>query len=309
MPYSILTRETACDVLAKVGLQFLPDQVLVESREERWVVRLPENRLAWFAASLEGRRRLTVERRVLLLLEERCTFLVPRILVQDPQGDFDVRTMVPGISDPWHVFDQVRADAELAKRVGAAVGEILAEQHASIDASDVAGWLPRELKWPKPGKWIRERLASVTPDPQLIAGAGAVIARYEGLLVPEDDRALVHTDVGFHNLGFEPASFEVCGIFDYEAAAWADRHHDFRYLIFDLDNFELLDAAVSVYEAALNRRIARNRIFLYNAACAITFLAYRAGTEPQDRSCGRTLTEDVRWSVQAIARALDSNVD
>jgi hypothetical protein len=32
----------------------------------------------------------------------------------------------------------------------------------------------------------------------------------------------------------------VHGLFDYEGAAWADRHHDFRYLAFDLDRDELL---------------------------------------------------------------------
>ncbi len=148
----------------------------------------------------------------------------------------------------------------------------------------------------------------VATDLQLITGADAVIAKYEGLLIPETDRALVHTDVGFHNMAIDPASLKVCGLFDYEGAAWADRHHDFRYLIFDLaklGRFEVLDAAISVYEAALNRRIERRRIFLYNAACAITFLADRAGTGPEERPCGRTLAEDLRWSKCAIATALD----
>jgi len=175
---------------------------------------------------------------------------------------------------------------------------ILAEQHAGISASDVNGWLPRQPDWPKPGEWVRERLVHVATDLQLITGADAVIAKYEGLLIPETDRALVHTDVGFHNMAIDPASLKVCGLFDYEGAAWADRHHDFRYLIFDLaklGRFEVLDAAISVYEAALNRRIERRRIFLYNAACAITFLADRAGTGPEERPCGRTLAEDLRW--------------
>jgi hypothetical protein len=60
-----------------------------------------------------------------------------------------------------------------------------------------------------------------------------------------------------------------------------------------------------VYEAALNRRIERRRVFLYNAACAVAFLAQRASTGPEDRPCGRTLAEDLRWSRQAIAAALD----
>jgi Ser/Thr protein kinase RdoA (MazF antagonist) len=259
--------------------------------------------MAWFAASAEGQKRLVAERRVLRLLQERCTFLVPRILVQI--DDFDVRAMVPGVCDPARMFATVLASTELAEQTGAAVGAILADQHAGVHAADVAGWLPLQPSWPGPAEWIRERLVRVTTDPRLIAGATAVLSRYENLPIPEPDRALVHADLGFHNIAIDPTTLKVCGIFDYECAAWADRHHDFRYLVFHQNRFELLDAAISVYEATLHRRIDRGRVFLYNAACAIAYLADRAGTGPEDRPCGRTLAEDVRWSKQAIATAMD----
>jgi hypothetical protein len=45
-------------------------------------------------------------------------------------------------------------------------------------------------------------------------------------------------------------------------------------------------------------------VILYNAASAITFLAYRAGTAPDERSCGRTLAQDLAWTRQAVARVL-----
>jgi hypothetical protein len=125
-------------------------------------------------------------------------------------------------------------------------------------------------------------------------------------VIPDADRALVHTDVGFHNMAIDAISLEVRGLFDYEGAAWADCHHDFRYLLYDFDRLEILNAAISVYEAAANRRIERGRVFLYNAACAITFLANRAGTRPEDRTCGRSLAEDLQWSRHAISTALDN---
>lgn len=82
-----------------------------------------------------------------------------------------------------------------------------------------------------------------------------------------------------------------------------DRHHDFRYLVFDVDQDDVLDAALAVYEPVTGRRIDRDRVLLYNAACAVTFLAYRDGIPPDRRWCGRTLDEDLRWSRHAIARA------
>jgi hypothetical protein len=74
--------------------------------------------------------------------------------------------------------------------------------------------------------------------------------------------------------------------------------------VFDHGRDELLDAAVSVYEPVVGRKVQLDRVLLYNAAFAITFLAYRAGTRPDERSCGRTLEEDLRWSRHAIVRAL-----
>jgi hypothetical protein len=154
MPFGALTPEIACDMLADAGLQFTPDQVGVEKREERYVVHLPGRRLAWFAASDEGSRRLRTERRVLRLLEERCTFGAPRVLVEDEAGRFDVRSMVPGMTDPWGAYAEVLHNVEFAGRLGAAIGAVLAQQHSRIGAADAEGWLPRTPACPESRYWV-----------------------------------------------------------------------------------------------------------------------------------------------------------
>ncbi len=301
--HDALSPESACEALAQVGLRFSAADLHVEAREDRWVARLPGGLLAWFAQSERGARRLATERRVLRLLESRCTFGAPRLLLESADGAFDVREMVPGVSDPWRIFAEVVDSARLAAQIGAAIGSILAEQHARIGKSDVADWLPHRPEWPEPREWVEQRLPRVIDDPELIADAAAIMEAYEGVPVAEADRAFVHTDVGFHNLGIDPDTHVVHGIFDYDGAAWADRHHDFRYLVFDRDRDELLEAALAVYEDALGLRVDRKRVLLYNAACALTFLAFREGKRPDERSCGRTLAEDLSWSRHAIDRA------
>src|SRR5215470_10995447 len=129
-----------------------------------------------------------------------------------------------------------------------------------------------------------------------------VIERYEAVPIRADDRVLIHGDVGLHNLALDPESDAVNGIFDYDSAAWADRHHDFRYLLFDVAREDMLDAALEIYEPEVGRMIDRDRVRLYNAACAVSFLAFRVGTAPDQKSCGRTLAEDLRWVRTALSK-------
>jgi len=300
MTFGSLTPEQACQALREAGLELSPADIRLEAREDRWLVWLSAGRAAWFPATMRGRERLGIDRKVLRLLAERCTFPVPHILFEASSG-FDVRALVPGACDPWPLYRRVIADHALARSLGAAVGRMLVEQHTRIVASDVAGWLPRRVAWPMPGDWIRERLPGVVDDQGLLAELCDVIRLYENVAVDPPDRVLVHADLGLHNLAVDDRTDALAGVFDYDEAAWADRHHDFRYLVFDAEPSDMLEAALGVYEPKVGRSIDRARVRLYNAACAISFLALRRGLPAQDRSAGRTLEEDMRWVRHALA--------
>jgi hypothetical protein len=296
-----LTAEVACDSLRKDGVTCAPQSVEIVEREQRWAVLLPGDRIAWFARSEAGSERLAIERRVLRLLAERCCFSAPRLLsVSD--ASFDLRQMVRGRFEPWMLYQRCRTDPALARSIGHSIGAILTEQHTKIGRADVAGWLPQQVAWPEPSVWIRERLPTVVDDAALMRTIERVIERYDAVPVDAEDLVLIHGDVGLHNIGLDPQTDAVTGIFDYDSAAWADRHHDLRYLVFDIEREDMLDAALEVYEPAVERHIDRNRVRLYNAICAISFLAFRSGTPPEQKSCGRTLAEDLRWVAAAAAK-------
>jgi aminoglycoside phosphotransferase (APT) family kinase protein len=298
---ALLSAETVCDALQEAGLVLTPAELRIERRDDRWAVALPGERMAWFAVDSKGAERLAVERKVLRLLADRCSFSAPRILFESTSG-FDVRALVRGLCDPWNMYERTKTDTGLARRIGRAIGAILIEQHTLITNADVAGWLPKHVSWPEPGNWIRERLPRVVEDPQLIGTLDAVFHAYEQVCVQADDLVLVHGDLGLHNIAVDPTTNEVRGVFDYDGAAWADRHHDFRYLIFHSEHEEALNAALAIYEPAVNRRLDRERIHLYNAACAIGFLANRAGIAADEKSCGRTLAGDLAWIRDALAK-------
>lgn len=193
-------------------------------------------------------------------------------------------------------------DTAFATQTGEAIGRILAEQHTKIERQAVTGWLSRGISFPVHPALICDRISQVISDAALLSEIDAVLRQYEALQIEATDCVLVHSDIGLHNLAFDPDTLTVQGIFDYEEAAWADRHHDFRYLVFDFDRLEMLETALAVYEPAVGVQLSRQRIYLYNAVCAFGFLAYRLGTPADEKSCGRTLAEDLRWTRWAIAQ-------
>jgi hypothetical protein len=299
--WSALNNEMACCALREAGLELTPAELRIGAREDRWAVALPGEKMAWFPANDRGSERLSVERRVLGLLAARCSFFAPRVLFESASG-YDVRAIVGGRFDPWGLYERTKTDTALARRIGRALGRILVEQHTRIARNDVADWLPERVAWPEPADRVRSQLPRVIDDAQLVSRLDRVFRAYEQVAVQADDRVLVHGDLGLHNIAVDPVTAEVAGVFDYDGAAWADRHYDFRYLIFHSTHVETLEAALAVYEPAIKRRLDRNRIRLYNAACAIGYLANRCGVPAHQESCGRTLAEDLSWVHGALAQ-------
>ena len=290
--------ESACLLLSQAGFPTDPAGVSVTAREDRWAVSLPGDRMAWFPMNQVASGRLAAERRVLGLLAARCSFRVPRVLRADEAG-WQVRDLVPGLYDPWGMFRRVQSDRALARRIGQALGGILAEQHVQIRWEDVAEWLPDRLPWPEPSDQLRDQLPHVVTDAGLLRVIERVLRSYEDQQedTAPSDRVLNHGDLGLHNVAFVPGTDEVAGGFDYDGAAWADRHQDFRYLLFPGSADEtMLDGALEIYEPLLGLRLDRERIRLGNAACAIGFLGY----PPEADSCGRTLAEDLQWVTHAL---------
>ena len=302
MTQPTLSAIEVAELLHQAGLKIAPEAIRVEPREERWVAHLPDDRILWLAMSEQGRDQLRTERKVLQLLEAQCAFTAPRLLYESADGQFDVRSKVPGLVDPWRFYRLLHQDTAFAAQTGAAISKILIEQHTQIQAQQTEGWLPSTVSWPEPPTWIRDRLPRVIQEVGLLREIETILGEYERLQVEAVDCVLVHSDIGLHNLAFDPDTLTVQGIFDYDGAAWADRHHDFRYLVFDFDRSEVLESALAIYEPAIGVRLSRQRIYLYNAVCAFSFLAYRLGTPEDEKSCGQTLAQDLRWSRWAIAQ-------
>jgi aminoglycoside phosphotransferase (APT) family kinase protein len=300
-----LSTEQAAGALSAAGFTVSPRELSVDPREERAVVMMPGWRAAWFACSEAGRAQLRHEARVLRLLAERCSFKTPRMLFESGDGALQVRALVPGETAAFERYREAQDSPDKAREFGSSIGEVLAEQHTRIREHDGASWLRRSLAWPLPPAQTRDALRRVISDGKLCARCERLLLMGEGVNVGPADCTLVHGDVGFHNAVLDPKTFRVVGLYDYDGAAWADRHYDFRYLLFDKPGSavdDVLEAALAAYEPRTGVTLSRPRIQLYNAASAVSYLAYREGHAPDERWCGRTLAEDLAWTEQALAR-------
>jgi aminoglycoside phosphotransferase (APT) family kinase protein len=240
---------------------------------------------------------------VLALIGRHCAFDAPEVISESGDG-WDVRRMVAGKFEPLRVYERVMREAGFARKVGERMGAVLACQHTAIPAVELADvGLPSKPSWPPPVAWAEERLPRATNDKSLVDRALRLLARYESEEARVTVRVLGHTDFGFHNIVIDATSGAVIGVFDYDSAAWCDPHHDFRYLLLDIEGEALLDGAAQVYEAATGVTLDRDRVRLLNAACAVAFLAFRAGSGPDEAPAGRTLAEDLRWTNLALRRA------
>ena len=286
-------------VAAALGLDPGPADLPIEPRDDRFAAFLPGDRIAWFPTNPSGAARLAREARVLALLAQHCRFATPRILATGP--NWQLRTAVPGTVDPWGTYQRVLADPGYARALGAQLGAMIADQHRSIPPTALAGWLPERSRWPYPLARIAADLPYVITDPALIENCLATIAAYEHAAAAVTDRVLTHGDLGLHNLALAPDG-TVAGIFDYDDAALGDRHADFRYLLFDTLGDAMLEAAIAAYRTAGAPAIDPARIALFNAACAIGFLADRRGSTPDERPAGRTLEADLAWTRLALSR-------
>jgi hypothetical protein len=169
--YPDLTPEIARRALCQAGFSYAAEALTIDAREERWVVSLPDGRIAWFPASPAGVRRLGVERRVLGVLAARCSFRAPgssscRIPVSTSAGWSGAGAIPGGFTAA------AKPIAGWRQKIGRSIEQILAEQHTQIVETDAAGWLPQQVPWPEAGTWIRERLPPVVADHGPIRGSG-----------------------------------------------------------------------------------------------------------------------------------------
>ncbi len=167
--------------------------------------------------------------------------------------------MVPGDSRAFEIYEQAKSDFALGRRIGKALGGLLADQHMNVPPADLTRWLLATPNSPRAEDL--PNLPRVVADRALLARIDEALGQREVIVRDPADRVLTHSDLGFHNIAFHPETLEVVGVFDYDGAAFADRHFDFKNMsLHCADGSEpLLEAVASTYEQLRCRNRSRPR--------------------------------------------------
>jgi aminoglycoside phosphotransferase (APT) family kinase protein len=303
MYHANLSADTARELLRTAGVHVPVEKLTVERRERRWILNWADpTHLAWLPADADGAAQLDIENRMLTLVAKHCSFAVPRTLYFDPANGLAIRTRIPGAVDPEGLYQRMRRDPALGGRIGQWLGRALAELHA-IPVQNVSGWLPARPSWPEPLMWIRENLPEVLDAKSaLLPRLNALLRHYEVLIDRQHDPVPAHTDLGLHNLVVDPESGLPRGVIDFDAAAYVDRHLDFRYFVFNTADNSLLERALKSYYEATGRTLETKKVYLHNALSACSYLANRVGHDASEAWYGRTLAEDLAWVDMALRR-------
>ena len=265
------------DALAAAGYVADSAPLRPEFRRWRWVAPLRGDRIAFFADAPEAVERLGRERAILDLIGPRIIqFAIPSVEHASPDGRLQVRSMVKGVEatacfggyECQRLLDASPAGRRLARELGHA----LAELHGSVTHAEAeAVGVPVGEPLPQAIADLHRRLVGCLPDPALAPALDAVLERCVALGEEEAGRVLIHGDPCAANLVIDPESGRLVGMFDFEYAAWADRHDDFYALHSFGDVFT--ERALAAYAAASGVRPSLRRAAAYHVYAAFYALA------------------------------------
>lgn len=274
-----------------------------EFRRWRWLAPLPGGRIAFFADNPEAVERLGRERAVLDLLGPRVSsFAVPAVEHVSPDGRLQVRRMVEGVdATAWfggYERERMLDMSPAGRRLAGELGRALAELHGSVTPAEVeALGVPMGEPLSLAVADLHRRLAGCLPEPALAPALDAVLERCAALGEEEGaGRVLIHGDPCAANLVIDPEAGRLVGMFDFEYAAWADRHEDFYSLHSFGDAFT--ERALDAYAAVSGVRPSIQWAALHHVYAAFYALAGALAAGDPGK-----VADQLRWVRGALAGA------
>lgn len=268
--------------LAGAGYVVDSTEVRPEFRQWRWLALLAEDRVGFFAEHPEAAERLSREGALLNLIGQRVGFAVPSVEYVSPDGRLHVRRMVAGVTSlGGNARERSFAASPAGRRFAEDLGRALSELHGSATPVEAEA-LGVPTRGPLPGAAdLRRCLSGRLSQPALEPALDAVLDAYAAIEEKGAGPVLTHGDPWAGNFALDPETGRLVGMFDFEDAALADRHADFRYLHSFGDGYA--ERVLEAYAAASGVRPSIRRAALYHMLAAFEALSDAVATGKPDK--------------------------
>ena len=217
--------------------------------------------------------RMAVERRVLERIAGRCTLPTPEVVAVEAERGVDLCRKAPGEPLDWRQWPGL---GEARKRaLLRPFGEFVASLHEALPVEEARALGVRELVWP-PAQKLADDLTGRTRTPGQAALLEVALAAAPALHAAPGELVLLHHDLSHHNIGFDPDTGAITGVFDFGEALLGEPVRDLRYD----PGLELGDdSAVRAYEEARGVSLSRDRQRAWHAWSALSNLAWSLANE------------------------------
>lgn len=295
-----IDKADAHKILLSLGHSISESDLTIDHRETRDLVHAPGELVLVVPTMSANRVLLQKERKILGALRERTSLAVPIVLNSGPDESWQLRRKVAGISGQ-PIYQALQQDDGLSQRVGKDAAHILATLHKAVPANEALEYgLTKEIPSWLPITTIREKLIHHSIAPALKSRALEVVEMIEQTRDECEAPVFLHGDFGVHNMAFDPQSFELLGVFDFEESYVGDPHWDLKYLHSYRPSF--VTSLLEAYSKASGKQISRNRVALIHAFTTVSFLASRLDRPANQGVAGRTLSQDLAWTEEALGR-------
>jgi aminoglycoside phosphotransferase (APT) family kinase protein len=243
-------------------------------------------RLASLASSLT---RIQFERCLLARLEGALPVRTPVVIAVSADESCDICRKAPGDPMDWRAW--MRLTRLEKHRVCGPMGRLAAALHDALPAEEASMMGIPAYEVPEPES-LRSALAGSLRTPAQQQLLDAVSEEMPSLANAGGASVVLHNDLSHHNIGFDPGSPDITGVFDFAGAAVGDPHRDLRY---DPALEYGGDSMLRAYEEARGVSMSRARQRGWHALSALENLRWSLGHEGAE-------LQAVRWGwVDAVA--------
>ena len=270
----LLSSADEATIIEVLGREF-PDLTVrsmcfLQKREDRCTIEINEQLIFKFPFREKAWKEIVREQWVMNALQGHTSVAIPRpaFFMQTVRGYGYEK--LPGVMLTDEYYWSLSEAQKQAFAVS--IARFLAELHHALSVADAATAGLDVPDDPLSADQLRRRLLPLLDEQAQRSLVERMLEGYAQLNVSAEPRVVLHNDLHGWNILCDPATAQLTGVLDFNAACIGDVHLDFRYFFYP--DPPLLEIVLAHYTRISARVLSLRRCILYAVATDLTDLVY-----------------------------------